>query len=36
MSVFIYVFIVWLIGVIATMAFVKGANKKYNENYRED
>ena len=36
MNVFIYVFIVWLIGVIATMAFVKGANKKYNENYRED
>ena len=36
MSVFIYVIIVWLIGVIATMAFVKGANKKYDENYRED
>ena len=33
MSVFIYVFIVWLIGVIATMAFVKGANKKEDENY---
>ena len=36
MNVFIYVFIVWLIGVIATMTFVKGANKKYDENYRED
>ena len=32
MNVFIYVFIVWLIAVIATMAFVKGANKKYDEN----
>ena len=36
MKVFIYVFIVWLIGVIATMTFVKGANKKYDEKYRED
>ena len=36
MKVFIYVFIIWLTGVIATMAFVKGANKKYEENYRED
>lgn len=36
MNVFIYVFIVWLIGVIASIAFVKGANKKYDENYRED
>ena len=33
MSVFIYVFIVWLIGVIATIAFIKGANKKEDENY---
>ena len=36
MNVFIYVFIVWLIGVIASMTFVKGANKKDDENYRED
>ena len=36
MKVFIYVFIVWLIGVIASISFVKGANKKYDENYRED
>ena len=36
MNVFIYVSIVWLIGLITSIAFVKGANKKYNENYRED
>ena len=36
MMVFIYIFIVWLIGVILSMAFIKGANKKYDENYRED
>lgn len=30
MNVFIYVFIVWLIGVIASIAFVKGANNKVN------
>ena len=33
MNVFIYVFIVWLISVIISMAFVKGANKKEDENY---
>ena len=33
---FLYVSIIWLIGVIASIAFVKGANKKYDENYRED
>ena len=33
MSVFIYVIIVWLIGVIISIAFIKGANKKENENY---
>ena len=33
MNVFIYVFIVWLIGGIASIAFVKGANKKDDENY---
>ena len=33
MSVFIYVFIVWLIGVIASIAFIKGANKKDDEKY---
>ena len=33
MNVFIYVFIAWLIGVIASIAFIKGANKKENENY---
>ena len=33
MKVFIYVFITWLIGVIASISFVKGANKKENENY---
>ena len=33
MSVFIYVIIVWLIGVIASIAFIKGANKKDDENY---
>ena len=36
MNVFIYVFIVWLIWVIASIAYVKGENKKYDENYRED
>ena len=36
MNVFIYVFIVWLIGIIASIAFIKGANKKEDENYRED
>ena len=33
MNVFIYVIIVWLIGVIASISFVKGANKKEDENY---
>ena len=33
MKVFIYVFIVWLIGVIASIAFIKGANKKEDERY---
>ena len=33
MNVFIYVFIVWLIGVIASITFIKGANKKEDENY---
>ena len=33
MSVFIYVFIVWLIGVIISIAFVKDANKKEDERY---
>ena len=33
MNVFIYVFIIWLIGIIASIAFVKGANKKEDENY---
>ena len=33
MSVFIYVIIVWLIEVIASIAFIKGANKKEDENY---
>ena len=33
MSVFIYVFIAWLIGAIVSIAFVKGANKKEDENY---
>ena len=33
MSVFIYVILVWLIGVIASIAFIKGANKKEDENY---
>ena len=36
MKVFIYVSIIWLIGVITSIAFVKGANKKYDENYCED
>ena len=33
MKVFIQVFIVWLIGVIASIAFIKGANKKEDERY---
>ena len=33
MKVFIYVFIIWLIGVITSIALVKGANKKEDENY---
>ena len=33
MNVFIYVIIVWLIGVIVSIAFIKGANKKDDENY---
>ena len=33
MNVFIYVFIAWLIGVIASIAFIKGSNKKEDENY---
>ena len=33
MKVFIYVFIVWLIGVITSIAFVKGENKKEDERY---
>ena len=33
MNVFIYVLMVWLIGVIASIAFIKGANKKEDENY---
>ena len=33
MSVFIYVFIAWLIGAIVSIAFVKGSNKKDDENY---
>ena len=33
MNVFICVFIAWLIGVIASIAFIKGANKKDDENY---
>ena len=33
MNVFIYVFIIWLIGAIISIAFVKGANKKEDENY---
>ena len=33
MSVFIYVFIAWLIGAIFAIIFVKGANKKDDENY---
>ena len=33
MNVLIYVFMVWLIGVIASIAFIKGANKKEDENY---
>ena len=33
MSVFIYVFIIWIIGAIFAIALVKGANKKDDENY---
>ena len=33
MNVFIYVFIIWLIRAIFSIAFVKGANKKDDENY---
>ena len=33
MNIFIYVFIAWLIGAIASIAFIKGANKKEDENY---
>ena len=33
MKVFIYVFIIWLIGVITSIAFVKAANKKEDERY---
>ena len=33
MKVFIYVFIVWLIGAIFSIAFVKGTNEKEDENY---
>ena len=33
MNVFIYVIMVWLIGAIASISFVKGANKKDDENY---
>ena len=33
MNVFIYVFIVWLIRVITSIAFRKGANKKEDERY---
>ena len=33
MKVFIYVSIIWLIGVIASIVFVKGANKKEDERY---
>ena len=33
MSGFIYVFIIWLISAIISIAFVKGANKKDDENY---
>ena len=33
MNVFIYVSIVWLIVAIFAMSFVKGANKKDDENY---
>ena len=36
MKVFIYVFIVWSIRIIASIAFVKKKKKKYDENYRED
>lgn len=36
MNVFIYVLLIWLIGALITMAFVYGANKKEDENYRED
>ena len=33
MNVFIYVFIIWLIGAIFSIVLVKGANKKDDENY---
>ena len=33
MKVFIYVIIAWLIGAIFSIAFVKSANKKDDENY---
>ena len=33
MKVFIYVFVIWLIGAIFSIALVKGANKKEDENY---
>ena len=33
MNVFIYVFVIWLISAIFAIAFVKGANKKDDENY---
>ena len=33
MNVFICVFMAWLIGAIFAITFVKGANKKDDENY---
>ena len=33
MKVFIYVSIIWLIGVIAWIALIKDKNKKEDENY---
>ena len=33
MNVFIYVFIAWLIGAIFSIAFIKGAKNKDDENY---
>ena len=33
MNVFIYVFIIWLISAIFSIAFIKGANNKDDENY---